>query len=88
MIFERLSPNGQTYCDTTLLHLQEFANSGLRTLCCAMRDIAEDKYNVSILSKLLKWTRWFHSCNVYLSFVSEMESVVSRSEHNAKRSRK
>lgn len=46
MIFERLSPSGQKYKDATLRNLEDFAQSGLRTLCFAMADISESKYKV------------------------------------------
>lgn len=46
MIFERLSPTGQRHKEATLRHLEEFAQSGLRTLCFAMADISESRYKV------------------------------------------
>ena len=46
MIFERLgdTPASREYLDATLDHLEEFAQSGLRTLCLAMRDIGAAQY--------------------------------------------
>ena len=46
MIFERLgdTPASREYLDATLDHLEEFAQSGLRTLCLAMRDIGATQY--------------------------------------------
>ena len=46
MIFERLgdTPESREYLDSTLDHLEEFAQSGLRTLCLAMRDIGATQY--------------------------------------------
>ncbi|RZF42200.1 hypothetical protein LSTR_LSTR004349 [Laodelphax striatellus] len=44
VIYERLSPDASQYRETTLLHLEEFAQSGLRTLCFAMADINEKDY--------------------------------------------
>ncbi|XP_065215293.1 probable phospholipid-transporting ATPase IA isoform X3 [Planococcus citri] len=58
VIFERLSSKGQTFCDETLYHLQEFANSGLRTLCCGMVEIPADKYN--------KWKLLHHEASTTL----------------------
>ncbi|KAG8839620.1 hypothetical protein FS842_002022 [Serendipita sp. 407] len=43
VIFERLSPN-QPYTDATLVHLEDYATEGLRTLCIASREISEAEY--------------------------------------------
>ncbi|KIO16594.1 hypothetical protein M407DRAFT_33757, partial [Tulasnella calospora MUT 4182] len=43
VIFERLGPS-QTYVDATMVHLEDYATEGLRTLCIAMRDIPEAEY--------------------------------------------
>ncbi|GAM27227.1 hypothetical protein SAMD00019534_104020 [Acytostelium subglobosum LB1] len=42
-IFERLAPN-QTFADSTINHLQEYASEGLRTLCVAYREIEPAVY--------------------------------------------
>lgn len=47
VIYERLSANGRAFADTTLKHLEEFAQSGLRTLCFASVDLSERSYKVS-----------------------------------------
>ena len=46
MIFERLgnTPEAVKHLDATLNHLEEFAHSGLRTLCLAMKDIGSAQY--------------------------------------------
>ncbi|XP_039280829.1 phospholipid-transporting ATPase IA isoform X2 [Nilaparvata lugens] len=44
VIYERLAPDASQYRETTLQHLEEFAQSGLRTLCFAMADINETDY--------------------------------------------
>ncbi|XP_054269311.1 probable phospholipid-transporting ATPase IA isoform X3 [Macrosteles quadrilineatus] len=44
VIYERLSANGRAFADTTLKHLEEFAQSGLRTLCFASVDLSERSY--------------------------------------------
>lgn len=44
VIFERLSKDGEKYKDTTLKHLEEFANTGYRTLCFAYTKISENFY--------------------------------------------
>jgi phospholipid-transporting ATPase len=43
VILERLSPN-QPYTDATLVHLEEYATEGLRTLCISSREISESEY--------------------------------------------
>ncbi|KAI0053249.1 calcium transporting ATPase [Auriscalpium vulgare] len=43
VILERLSPN-QPYTDKTMVHLEDYATDGLRTLCIAYRDISEAEY--------------------------------------------
>ncbi|KAH9927393.1 phospholipid-translocating P-type ATPase, partial [Amylocystis lapponica] len=43
VILERLSEN-QPYSEKTLLHLEDYATEGLRTLCIASRDISEAEY--------------------------------------------
>ncbi|ORX52482.1 phospholipid-translocating P-type ATPase [Hesseltinella vesiculosa] len=43
VILERLAENNP-YVERTLIHLEDFASEGLRTLCIAMREIPEDEY--------------------------------------------
>ncbi|KAJ7350407.1 calcium transporting ATPase [Mycena albidolilacea] len=43
VILERLSKN-QPYTEKTLVHLEDYATEGLRTLCLAYRDIPEQEY--------------------------------------------
>jgi phospholipid-transporting ATPase len=43
VILERLAPNNP-HVDATLLHLEEYASEGLRTLCLAMREIPEQEF--------------------------------------------
>ncbi|CAE6467336.1 hypothetical protein ACGC1H_005047 [Rhizoctonia solani] len=43
VILERLSKN-QPYTEQTLVHLEDYATEGLRTLCVAMREIPEAEY--------------------------------------------
>ncbi|XP_050059932.1 phospholipid-transporting ATPase ID isoform X1 [Aphis gossypii] len=42
VIFNRLEPGNDEYKATTLQNLNEFAGDGLRTLCCAVRDIDDE----------------------------------------------
>lgn len=43
VIYERLGPN-QEFSEPTLMHLEDYATEGLRTLCLAYRDIPEAEY--------------------------------------------
>ncbi|KAJ7076878.1 calcium transporting ATPase [Mycena belliarum] len=43
VIIERLSKN-QPFTEKTLVHLEDYATEGLRTLCLAYRDISEQEY--------------------------------------------
>lgn len=43
VILERCAAH-QPYKDATLVHLEEYATEGLRTLCIAVRDIPEEEY--------------------------------------------
>jgi len=44
VIFERLSKEGEKYKSMTIMHLEEFANAGFRTLCFAYAEISENYY--------------------------------------------
>lgn len=50
VIMARLSEN-QAFTDTTMVHLEDFATEGLRTLCVAMREIPEQEYR--------QWSRMY-----------------------------
>ncbi|KAL0073550.1 hypothetical protein F4703DRAFT_1906959 [Phycomyces blakesleeanus] len=43
VILERLADNNP-FVETTLVHLEDYASEGLRTLCIAMREIPEEEY--------------------------------------------
>ncbi|KZV75965.1 aminophospholipid-transporting P-type ATPase [Peniophora sp. CONT] len=43
VILERLAPN-QPYTDRTLVHLEDYATEGLRTLAIAFREVPENEY--------------------------------------------
>ncbi|XP_060873130.1 phospholipid-transporting ATPase ID isoform X1 [Metopolophium dirhodum] len=45
VIFNRLEPGNDEYKATALQHLNEFAGDGLRTLCCAVRDIDDEFFD-------------------------------------------
>lgn len=45
VIYSRLKPGDQELlCSETALHLEQFANEGLRTLCIAQRELSEEEY--------------------------------------------
>lgn len=44
VIMERLSKDKNPYVERTLLHLEEYAVDGLRTLCLAMREVPEHEF--------------------------------------------
>lgn len=43
VIYERLAQN-QAFAEPTLVHLEDYATEGLRTLCLAYRDVSEEEY--------------------------------------------
>ena len=45
VIYERLKP-ANDFRDMTVSHLERFATDGLRTLCCAVKEIDENTYKV------------------------------------------
>ncbi|XP_025199207.1 phospholipid-transporting ATPase ID isoform X2 [Melanaphis sacchari] len=45
VIFNRLEPGNDEYKATSLQNLNEFAGDGLRTLCCAVRDIDNEFFD-------------------------------------------
>lgn len=52
IIFERLSKNGRMYEDATTKHLNEYGETGLRTLALAYRNLDESEYTA--------WNQEFH----------------------------
>lgn len=46
IIYSRLKPNAQEkLCSETAIHLEQFANEGLRTLCIAQKELTEEEYH-------------------------------------------
>ncbi|KAJ6647684.1 Phospholipid-transporting ATPase IA [Pseudolycoriella hygida] len=75
VVFERLSPNGQTFRDITLRHLEDFATEGLRTLCCAVSVIPEDVYN--------EWKDTYHKACTSMQFRErKVEDAANLIENN------
>lgn len=44
-MFERLAKNGREFEEKTLEHVSEYADTGLRTLLLAYRELDEEEYN-------------------------------------------
>lgn len=44
VIYERLAQSSSELQEPTLVHLEDYATEGLRTLCLASRDISEEEY--------------------------------------------
>ena len=72
MILERLgsSSNQRKYYDDTIKHLEEFAISGLRTLCLAVRTIGEGEYN--------QWNTKFHEASIAIENKDEKIDIVAK----------
>ena len=47
MIYERLRhvPGGQTHAESTQAHMDDYAASGLRTLCLSKRELTKTEYD-------------------------------------------
>ncbi|WVQ80831.1 hypothetical protein IAT38_002938 [Cryptococcus sp. DSM 104549] len=58
VIYERLAPD-QHYAEPTLVHLEDYATEGLRTLCLAYRDISDEEYE--------KWSVMFDNAASQMS---------------------
>lgn len=43
-MFQRLAKHGQEFAEQTKLHINEYADAGLRTLVLAYREIDEEEY--------------------------------------------
>lgn len=74
VIFERLGPN-QEFSEATLVHLEEYATEGLRTLCVAYRDIPDAEYN--------EWERLYDSAAAQMTGRAEaLDKVAEIIEQN------
>ncbi|XP_014674713.1 PREDICTED: probable phospholipid-transporting ATPase IA [Priapulus caudatus] len=73
VIYDRLGDN-QTYRDITLGHLESFATSGLRTLCCAVSDISSELYD--------QWKDMYHKASTSIQYreknLEEAAEVIER----------
>ncbi|XP_033111210.1 phospholipid-transporting ATPase IB-like [Anneissia japonica] len=57
VIYDRLGKD-QEFKESTLQHLEEFASEGLRTLCFAFREVAQDEYD--------EWSATFYKASTAL----------------------
>ncbi|KAH6565483.1 hypothetical protein BASA62_007225 [Batrachochytrium salamandrivorans] len=62
VIYERLSPTDR-FGEPTSIHLEEYANEGLRTLCLAYRDVPEQEY--------LTWVKVYETASTTVNHRSE-----------------
>ncbi|KAG6908762.1 hypothetical protein DXG01_003374 [Tephrocybe rancida] len=75
IIFQRLKDNQQELKDATEVHLNEFANSGLRTLTLAYKVISESEY--------FDWNKRYHEASLSLDDREEkVEAVCSDLEQD------
>ncbi|PPQ99092.1 hypothetical protein CVT24_009358 [Panaeolus cyanescens] len=75
VIFERLLPGDEDLKEETENHLSEFANTGLRTLTLAYRDIPESEYRA--------WSRRYQEATVAMERREEqIEEVSNELEQN------
>ncbi|KAL6702674.1 aminophospholipid translocase [Coniothyrium glycines] len=75
VILERLGKDNP-YTETTLVHLEEYASEGLRTLCLAMREVSEDE-----------WREWWQIFNTAQTTVGgnraeELDKAAELIEHD------
>jgi phospholipid-translocating P-type ATPase (flippase) len=68
-IFSKLSEDSQ-WVEETKRHLKEFADEGLRTLCCGFRVLSEDFFE--------GWIRRFHEANCMVVGRDDMVERVAR----------
>lgn len=74
VIYERLAPN-QAFAEQTLVHLEDYATEGLRTLCLAYRDISDEEYTT--------WSAMYDHAAAQLSGRAEaLDKVAEAIEQN------
>lgn len=75
VILERLSPDNP-YVEPTLLHLEEYASEGLRTLCLAMREIPDQEFK--------EWHKIFEKAQMTVSGnrADELDKAAELLEHD------
>ncbi|KAI8138834.1 hypothetical protein BJV82DRAFT_279232 [Fennellomyces sp. T-0311] len=74
VILERLAENNP-FVEPTLIHLEEFASEGLRTLCIAMREIPEEEYT--------RWAQIFDKASTTLvNRAEELDKAAEMIEQN------
>ncbi|WVO16102.1 hypothetical protein L204_103768 [Cryptococcus depauperatus] len=74
VIFERLAPK-QEFAEPTLVHLEDYATEGLRTLCLAYREVSEQEY--------AQWSTMYDNAASQLSGRAEaLDRVAEAIEQN------
>lgn len=75
VILERLSENNP-HVDATLIHLEDYASEGLRTLCLAMREVPEQEYQ--------EWKSVFEKAQTTVSGnrADELDKAAELIEHD------
>ncbi|BEI85482.1 hypothetical protein CcaverHIS002_0508830 [Cutaneotrichosporon cavernicola] len=74
VIFERLGAN-QEFSEATLVHLEDYATEGLRTLCLAYRDVPDAEYN--------EWARLYDNAAAQMQGRAEaLDNVAEIIEQN------
>lgn len=74
VIYERLAANQGT-SDVTLVHLEDYATEGLRTLCLAYRNIPEEEYR--------EWSALYNKAAAQINGRAEaLEKVAEVIEQN------
>ncbi|KAI7850667.1 hypothetical protein BDC45DRAFT_546515 [Circinella umbellata] len=74
VILERLAENNP-FIEPTLIHLEEFASEGLRTLCIAMREIPEEEYT--------RWSQIYDKASTTLvNRAEELDKAAEMIEQN------
>ncbi len=74
VIYERLAAN-QGISDATLVHLEDYATEGLRTLCLAYRNIPEEEYR--------EWSAMYNKAAAQINGRAEaLEKVAEIIEQN------
>ena len=75
VILERLGEEGQLFKEKTLIHLEEFAGQGLRTLCLSKVELTTSEYE--------KWNILFHEASTtIINRDVELEKVAEIIEKN------
>ncbi|KAG0166676.1 hypothetical protein DFQ28_007019 [Apophysomyces sp. BC1034] len=74
VILERLADNNP-FVESTLIHLEDYASEGLRTLCIAMREIPEEEYT--------RWSQIYdRAATTLVNRADELDKAAEMIEQN------